>query len=71
MSDFFLTSDELKTLTGYRKKSLQIQHLRQHGIRYTVNALGEPIVIRESIHELMRSPKARTKKHVGLNLPNE
>jgi hypothetical protein len=70
MSDFFLNSDELITLTGYRKKSLQIVHLGRTGIRFTVNALGEPIVTRESIQELMLSPKVQKKKSIGLNLPN-
>lgn len=71
MDDFFLTVEELITLTGYRKKSLQIRHLARNGIRFTVNALGEPVVLRESIKELMCVSTVSKRKNVELNLPKQ
>jgi hypothetical protein len=35
---------ELVTLTGYVRASAQARWLRKHGWRFTVNALGAPIV---------------------------
>jgi hypothetical protein len=40
----FLSSEELKKLTGYQRASAQVRWLRRHGWRFTVNALGEPVV---------------------------
>jgi hypothetical protein len=34
----------IRTLTGYVRSSAQVNWLRRHGWRFTVNGLGEPIV---------------------------
>jgi hypothetical protein len=39
-----LPQSDIKTLTGYVRASAQVRWLRRHGWRFTVNALGEPIV---------------------------
>ncbi len=40
----FLTADELRDLTGYRRASAQVRWLRRNGYRFTVNGLGAPVV---------------------------
>ena len=35
---------DLQALTGYVRASAQARWLRQHGWRFTVNALGDPVV---------------------------
>lgn len=39
-----LSPADLQLLTGYLRPSAQAKWLRRHGWRYSVNALGEPIV---------------------------
>lgn len=39
-----LSPDDLKGLTGYVRASAQVRWLRRHGWRFTVNALGLPVV---------------------------
>lgn len=39
-----LPRSEIKSLTGYVRASAQVRWLREHGWRFTVNALGEPVV---------------------------
>lgn len=40
----FLEPDALAMLTGYRRKTKQIEQLRTMGIPFRVNAAGRPIV---------------------------
>jgi hypothetical protein len=40
----FLSHDDLKRQTGYTRYSAQVRWLKRHGWRFTVNALGEPVV---------------------------
>lgn len=40
----FLTAADLRDLTGYVRYSAQARWLRRHGWRFTVNALGAPVV---------------------------
>ena len=40
----FLSSHDLKRLTGYVRPSAQAGWLRRNGYRFTVNGLGEPVV---------------------------
>lgn len=40
----FLTPTDLSTLTGYSRCSAQARWLRRHGYKFTVNALGAPVV---------------------------
>lgn len=39
-----LSPAELEALTGYVRPSAQARWLQRHGWRFTVNALGRPIV---------------------------
>ena len=40
----FLTSSDRETLTGYKRWSSQARWLRRNGWKFTVNALGEPVI---------------------------
>ena len=40
----WLSSADLEELTGYRRPTAQARWLRRHGYRFTVNALGVPVV---------------------------
>lgn len=42
----FLTSDEIRTLTGYKRGADQCTWLEKHGYTFNKNALGLPIVSR-------------------------
>ena len=44
MNALFVDRDNLKVLTGYTFHSAQARWLRKNGWRYTVNALGHPLV---------------------------
>ena len=56
----FLTVDELQRLTGKKRHSAQIDWLKGHGYRFTVNGLGQPIVaIAESTRKLVGGSAAR------------
>lgn len=56
----FLTNDEIATLTGRKIKSKQIEHLRQRGIAYYVDATGHPVVLRSAIEGKNSAPKPET-----------
>lgn len=45
-----LAPSEVQTLTGYVRHSAQIRWLRHHGWRFTVNALGRPVVAIAEFH---------------------
>jgi hypothetical protein len=40
----FLTAADLIALTGYQRPSAQVRWLKRHGWRFTVNALGQPVI---------------------------
>lgn len=42
----FLTVNELRELTGYRRPSAQARWLTSHGWRFALNAVGHPRVAR-------------------------
>ncbi len=42
--NLFLTSDELRQLTGFALKARQIEQLRRMGIAFFVNGCGRPVV---------------------------
>lgn len=46
----FLTAEQLQQLTGYQRPSAQARWLRRHGWRFTVNALGMPVVAVAEFH---------------------
>ncbi len=39
-----LTREELVAITGYKQKGAQARWLRAHKIRFTLNAMGHPVV---------------------------
>lgn len=43
----FLSRDDVRRLTGRRRKKEQIAHLLSRGIKFEVNAAGEPVVLKE------------------------
>lgn len=47
----FLTAEELAQLTGYRpcQRARTCRWLDDHGIAYTINRLGDPVVLRSVI----------------------
>jgi hypothetical protein len=57
----FLDDEELTKLTGYKRKSSQIDWLRKNGIKHLVNGLGEPLVTQKQLDEILCSGK--TKSH--------
>lgn len=52
----FLTKEEVAELTGRKTKAKQIEHLRRIGMRFWVNALGNPVVPRSAIEGLPAIP---------------
>lgn len=54
----FLTADQLQELTGRKRSSSQIEHLRREGIPHTVDADGRPRVI----YDLLIQHQAGKKK---------
>lgn len=57
----FLTQEELKKLTGYARHTKQIEQLKKQGYRFKVNALGQPLVLKAHVEELLLNQKANTK----------
>jgi Domain of unknown function (DUF4224) len=49
----FLSEDDVAKLTGYVRRSAQIRWLTQHGWRFAVNGLGQPIVSAEEVSRRM------------------
>lgn len=49
----FLTPEELSQLTGYRpcQRMRICRWLDEHGIAYTTNRLGDPVVLRSTIEQ--------------------
>lgn len=39
-----IAASDLQQLTGYQRPSAQVRWLQRHGWRFTVNALGRPVV---------------------------
>jgi hypothetical protein len=54
----FLTPQELQRLTAYARSSAQIRWLRRNGWRFTVNALGAPVVALAEFNRHMVGGKA-------------
>jgi hypothetical protein len=58
----FLTSAEIQTLTGLIRPSAQIRWLRKQGYRFTVNALGDPVIaIAEANRKLVGGTRTTSK----------
>ncbi len=55
----FLSRDEIKSLTGYVRCSAQICWLTNHGWRFAVNGLGQPVVAVEEVNRKLVGGSAR------------
>jgi hypothetical protein len=44
MSTATLSDEDIGALTGYVRASAQVRWLRKHGWRFSVNALGHPVI---------------------------
>lgn len=44
MTSIFLSTEDLATLTGYKRSSQQIAWLKANGVPHWVNATGRPVV---------------------------
>lgn len=54
--EMFLNPKEIQTLTGRKRKALQIAWLRKEAIPFRVTALGYPIVTRSAIENTKPQP---------------
>lgn len=45
----FLTPDELRALTGYKRWPKQIEWLREHGYKFDQNAAKRPVVLHDEV----------------------
>ena len=53
MTDLFLAPEEMTALTGYARRSGQIQWLREHGWRFELDRDGSPRVARAYMERRM------------------
>ena len=60
MSDLFLTSVELQSLTGFKARHCQVRWLDKHRWRYALTRTGEPRVARDHFRERMGCGPAST-----------
>lgn len=51
--DFFLTSDEIGTLTGFKMHARQVEWLRTKGWRFEINGNRRPIVARKYAEKML------------------
>lgn len=58
----FLTPTDRETLTGYKRWSAQARWLRRHGWKFTVNALGEPVIAVAEFNRRMVGGRAVTQE---------
>ena len=63
----FLTAQELRSLTGYQKPSLQRRWLTEHGYRFDVRADGRPAVLISQVEARQRSETGRVSSGVAPN----
>jgi Domain of unknown function (DUF4224) len=65
-----LPPDDIKQLTGYIRASAQTRWLRHNGWKFTVNALGSPVVALAEFNRHMvggKSPQAQEPRLEGIN----
>jgi hypothetical protein len=58
----FLSASDIETLTGYQRPSAQVRWLRRHGWRFTVNALGLPVIALAEFNRRMVGGKASSQE---------
>jgi hypothetical protein len=61
-----LAPSQIQQLTGYVRSSAQVRWLRRHGWRFTVNALGAPVVAQAEFNRRMVGGKAARSEDVNL-----
>jgi Domain of unknown function (DUF4224) len=66
----FLKAEDIEKLTGYTRSSAQIRWLRRNGWRFTVNALGEPVVAIVESHRKLVSGNAASKQEPDFGVLN-
>jgi len=49
----FLTTDQLRQMTGYVKRNKQVEWLRKQGIMTTVNRYGEALVLVKQVEHML------------------
>lgn len=64
----FMATEEIQELTGFKKKSLQIQQLQTFGIPYQVNRLGAPVVLKTSVEEALSDSTLRKSRSTSIDL---
>ena len=47
----FLTPEQLKQLTGRRRKKLQVEWLRSRGFKFEIRCDGQPVVLESAVAE--------------------
>jgi hypothetical protein len=53
MSTATLSDADIVTLTGYIRASAQVRWLRKHGWRFSINALGHPVIATDEFSRKM------------------
>ncbi len=61
-----LPASQIQELTGYTRPSAQIRWLHKHGWRFTVNALGAPIVAQAEFNRRLVGGRAAQNQEVNL-----
>ena len=64
----FMATEEIQELTGFKKKSLQIQQLQTLGIPYQVNRLGAPVVLKTSVEDALSGSTLRKPRSKSIDL---
>lgn len=64
----FMAPEEVQELTGFKKKSLQIQQLQTLGIPYQVNRLGAPVILKSSVEEALSRSTLRKPRSKSIDL---
>ena len=62
----FLTANQLKDLTGYRKPALQRRWLAENGYSFDVRADGRPVVSRTHYENRHEGPTVRQRTRPNL-----
>lgn len=66
----FLTTDEIVRLTGFKRPGAQVEWLKDHGWKFTVNGLNQPVVaVTEVARKLVggAAPRQQEPKWEALN----
>ena len=63
----FLTTEQLRELTGYQKPALQRYWLAEHGYSFDVRCDGRPVVSRSYYEDQQLGPK-KASRPLGPNL---